>query len=48
VSAQQADLFETSLRAGRQPSEEIVAIVRAWLHAALALVKSAEAMPWAD
>ena len=44
----QADLFETSPRAGEQPSEEVVAIVRARLHAALALVKAAKTMPWTD
>lgn len=48
MPAQQADLFETASGATGQPSEQIVAIVRARLHTALALVKSAETMPWAD
>ena len=48
MSASQADLFETPSRAGEQPSEEIVGLVRARLHATLALVKAADAMPWTD
>ncbi len=44
----QADLFGAPPGNPEAPSEEIVAIVRARLHAALALVKSAEAMPWSD
>lgn len=47
MSAPQADLFETPSRAGEQPSDEIVSLVRARLHTTLALVKAAEAMPWA-
>ena len=31
-----------------QPSDEIVALARGRLHATLALVKSADAMPWPD
>ena len=48
MSATQADLFGTPSPARDQPSAEIVAIVRARLHATLALVKAAEAMPWPD
>ena len=44
MSAAQHDLFGTASHAG----EEIVALVRARLHATLALVKAAEAMPWPD
>ena len=48
VRARQADQFETSSPAEGQPSEEVVAIVRARLRAALALVKAVEVMPWPD
>jgi len=48
MSNVQPDLFGTPAPAREQPSDEILAIVRKRLHAALALVKSAEAMPWAD
>ena len=48
MSVSQPDLFGNTPQAGDPPSEEIVALVRARLHAALALVKSAEAMPWPD
>ncbi len=48
MSASQADLFGTPSRAGEQPSGEIVTLIRARLHATLALVKAAEAMPWTD
>jgi hypothetical protein len=48
MSVLQTDLFATPTRIGEQPSDEIVALVRARLHATLALVKSAEAMPWTD
>lgn len=44
----QADLFETEAEAAPGPSQEIVAIVRARLHAALDLVKGAQQMPWPD
>lgn len=44
----QADLFGIPSRTGELPSDEIVALVRARLHATLALVKSAKAMPWTD
>ena len=47
MSASQADLFGPS-GAAEPPSEEVTALVRARLHATLALVKAAEAMPWAD
>ena len=46
MSASQADLFESPSRAGEQPSDEIVGLIRARLHATLALVKAAETMPW--
>ena len=45
MPTQQADLFETASDAADRPSEQILAIVRARLHAALALVKSTETMP---
>ena len=48
MSEVQADLFGAAPSAGEQPSEEIIALVRSRLHATLALVKSAEAMPWPD
>ena len=48
MSASQADLFESPSRASEQPSDEIVSLVRARLHATLALVKAADAMPWPD
>jgi hypothetical protein len=48
MSSLQADLFGTPSPAREQPSDEIVAIYRARLHAALALVRSAQVMPWDD
>ncbi|MGH7051943.1 MAG: hypothetical protein ACREFS_05910 [Acetobacteraceae bacterium] len=48
MADQQADLFTTVPRLGAAPAEEIVAVVRRRLHATLALVKSAGAMPWPD
>ena len=48
MSAAQHDLFGTASRAGEPPGDEIVALVRARLHAMLALVKAAKAMPWPD
>lgn len=48
MSILQQDLFGTAARTPEQPSEEIVALVRQRLHATLALVKAAEAMPWHD
>lgn len=48
MPASQADLFGTPSRTGEQPSDEIVALVRARLHTTLALVKAAAAMPWTD
>ena len=48
MSASQADLFGTAPHPSDQPTPEIVALVRARLHATLALVKGAEAMPWPD
>ena len=44
----QADLFGAPPRTNAQPSEEVVALVRARLRATLALVKAAETMPWTD
>ena len=46
MQADQADLFATPSRGAERPSDEVVALVRARLHATLALVKSAETMPW--
>jgi hypothetical protein len=48
MSAAQKDLFGTELHTSEQPSDEIVALVRTRLRATLALVKSADAMPWPD
>lgn len=48
MPAAQTDLFAPSTPAAAGPSEEVLAQVRARLHASLALVKSAEAMPWTD
>jgi len=49
MSVSQADLFGTlPTHSSEQPSGEIVALVRERLHATLALVKSAKAMPWPD
>lgn len=46
MSAAQADLFAPSTPAAAGPGEEVLARVRARLHASLAVVKSAEEMPW--
>ena len=46
--ALQADLFGTPSHVAERPDDETVAIVRARLHATLALVKSATVMPWPD
>ena len=48
MSAAQADLFAVTPAApqGNAPSLHILAMVRARLHAALALVEGAPAMPW--
>ncbi len=48
MPAAQADLFAAPSRAAERPSDEVAALVRARLHATLALVKAAEAMPWPD
>ena len=48
MSGAQADLFGTPSRGPEPPGEETAALVRARPHAALALVRSAEAMPWPD
>jgi hypothetical protein len=44
----QPDLFGAESHISEPPSDAIVARVRSRLHATLALVKSAEAMPWPD
>ncbi len=44
----QADLFATESPQAEPPNEEVAAIIRARLHATLALVKSATRMPWSD
>lgn len=41
MHAAQADLFVVPQRAAERPSDEVAALVRARLHATLALVKSA-------
>lgn len=49
MPAQQADLFGAQPGPAREPpSPEIAALVRARLHAALALVRGAPEMPWTD
>jgi hypothetical protein len=48
MSVLQADLFGAASHISEQPSDEIVALVRSRLRASLALVKSADAMPWPD
>jgi hypothetical protein len=48
MPASQADLFGTASPLSEGPSDEIVALVRRRLHAALALVKAADVMPWPD
>jgi hypothetical protein len=48
MSVLQDDLFGTAPSTSAQPSDEIVALVRSRLHATLALVKAATAMPWPD
>jgi hypothetical protein len=48
MSVSQADLFGTGSHAREQAGDEVVALVRRRLHATLALVKSADAMPWPD
>lgn len=48
MSELQADLFGTPSHSSAQPNDEVVALVRARLHATLVLVKSADAMPWPD
>ena len=48
MSEARADLFGTPSHSSAQPDAEIVALVRARLHATLALVKSPDAMPWPD
>ena len=48
MSAPQLDLFTTTPRPTERPGDDLVAIIRARLHATLALVKSATSMPWPD
>jgi hypothetical protein len=48
MSVLQSDLFGIAPRNSEQPSDEIVALIRSRLHATLALVKAADAMPWPD
>jgi hypothetical protein len=48
MSVLQADLFGATLHTSEQPSAEIVDLIRQRLHATLALVKAAQAMPWSD
>ena len=48
MASKQDDLFGTPAPVVERPSEAVVATVRARLHAALALVKGAETMPWTD
>jgi hypothetical protein len=48
MSTIQPDLFGAPSPEREQPSEEILAIVRRRLHAALDLVRGAGTMPWTD
>jgi hypothetical protein len=48
MCALRADLFGTTSHASEKPGDEIVDLVRRRVHATLALVKSAEAMPRSD
>ncbi|HKM61655.1 MAG TPA: hypothetical protein VJY39_04110 [Acidisphaera sp.] len=48
MSAVQSDLFASAPAAIERPSDEVVTIIRARLQATLALVKSAQTMPWTD
>lgn len=52
MSALQSDLFGVSAPIRHhqpdRPSDEVVALVRARLHATLAAVQAAETMPWTD
>lgn len=48
MSDSQADLFATTPRRSEPPSDDIINLDRRRLHATLALIKSAEAMPWPD
>ena len=48
MSGRQDDLFGASLDTAPRASDEIVAAIRTRLHATLALVRSATAMPWPD
>jgi len=48
MPASQLDLFGTTSPADEPPDDEFLAHVRSRLHATLALVKSAQAMPWKD
>ncbi len=46
--ASQGDLFGTPAPVRERPSDEVVATIRKRLHAALALVKGADKMPWTN
>lgn len=48
MASAQADLFGNPSPTGEPANDEIVALVRSRLRAKLELVRSAEAMPWAD
>ena len=45
---EQTDLFAKASPTVEAPSDEVVAIIRARLHATLELVRSATEMPWSD
>ncbi len=45
---EQADLFASEPPQAEAPSDEVVVIIRARLHATLELVRSATEMPWSD
>jgi hypothetical protein len=48
MSFAQPELFETQSSFAEPASDEVVAVIRARLHATLALVKSARSMPWTE
>ena len=48
MSNAQADLFGTTAPTPARPPADLVAILRARLHATLATVQAAQSMPWPD
>jgi hypothetical protein len=48
MAQQQSDLFGTAPAASPRPPEDLVVLIRARLHATLAMLRAAETMPWGD